>query len=149
MIIQIFFNTIGFLGGWANPPSIQEVKVIPITQAKINEAKVKNIPLYVDFSNQEMMIFSGAIIGRDNIEILPLNTKKYDIEIGNIKLKFPQNQDTILLKNAYEAHTLTFTKDNHKLNEDEKMIKELYKTDKVIKKIIKTKKLKGSKKKNN
>ena len=129
MIIQIWFNTDGYLGGWSNPPSKQKLKVIAITQDTINKAKKLGHPLFVDLTNQEVKIFHKSIIGRDGIEIMPLNAKKFDLEIGNIKLKFTESQSFKYLNIAKKAHKNTFKSEHKKLNKDEKMMKELFEVD--------------------
>ena len=127
MIVQLFFNSDGYLGGWANPKYLQLANVSLIDQDQINNAKLKNIPLLVEIPDKELSIFHASILGRDFIEILPFNANNYDLKIGNFKLKFNDTQNNNEVKKINKAHKETYKEDNHSLNEDEKMIKELFK----------------------
>jgi len=127
MIIQLFYNTDGYLGGWANPPSLQSLKIEEITSKYLQDCKEKKQPIIVEMTNEEIVIFHNIIIGRDMVDILPKKSKVFDLEIGNLKLKFKDNQSDKILKKAQKDHQLTFSKSNHRLNPDERMMKELFK----------------------
>jgi len=136
MIIQLFFNTEGYLGGWGIPSMWKQQKVLPLTTFLIEKAKAnKNNtdPIAVEMSNTDFLIFHNSTIGRDHVEVLPQNSKSPDAEFGNLKLKFHEDQNMDLVDFAQAAHAQTYEKETHKLTEIEKDVKDLFKADDVSK----------------
>jgi len=97
MKIHIILNTDGFLGAWSTRPT--------------ENSQEFEIP------NQDVGLFHKTIDCRDGIEVLSKKTKKFDVEFGNLKLKFNDAQDKKLFKKTKDAH-----KRNKKKNYIEKVI---------------------------
>ena len=141
MFIKILFNTDGFLGGYIIPNSNEKIKKEDtFTQKKIDLYKKQSEKyLIASMTNDEFAIFHKATIARDFVEVLPINSKSYDLFVGNLKLKFNKNQNAKMYKNAQVGQAILYKNNTSNLNSHEKIIKEVYDVDK-FKLIVNTEK---------
>jgi len=138
MFIKILFNTDGFLGGYIIPNSNEKIKKEDtFTQKKIDLYKKQSEKyLIASMTNDEFAIFHKATIARDFVEVLPINSKSYDLFVGNLKLKFNKNQNAKMYKNAQVGQAILYKNNTSNLNNHEKIIKEVYDVDNVPKQIF-------------
>jgi hypothetical protein len=108
MILRIFFNNDGFLGGWA---TTQETSCSALTAEIISRQKEKGFGVFVEMTMDQVQLFHKTIDCRDRVEILPMDSDKFDASFGSLNLKFNDFQKEKDLKITKEAH-LVGGKDN-------------------------------------
>lgn len=107
MIIEVFFNTDGYLGAWGTRNGLTPEE---ITAEKIAQAKENETGLAFEIPDHDIALFHNAIECRGGVEILTSDAEVYDVAFGNMKLKFNDTQNEIDLEKTREAHKLNKNK---------------------------------------